>query len=224
VTKPKEYHVYLRLEDLLLLDGKVEDKVQRVIDVAKQEASFGFDSPVLNEIMRLAETEGKLEWWYKEITSCPLCDKKLDYYTYPRSGRYHRRGDKNYDKPKKHSGVTFFRMSSIHICRTCWDTLAKSLLIDYILDNDLKIEIPKNDYRDTRYVKDPSYTCFNCTAEIYESEMGLRPTLIGGGYYPAVCPNCGEVHKPLGRGHTLTGKFRLLEKNSSQQVFSLDKK
>jgi hypothetical protein len=211
----KTYDVKLLYDELLLLDGKVSGKAQDVIDVAKKESTYGFDIPILNEILRASETNGKLTWRYKDIRSCPLCDKKYSYHTYSRSSRNHYKGETNYDSPMYYWGLAFnegFVTIQGHgdFCGECDKT--KELthkLIDYILDNDLKIEIQKNDYKPTRYKYDPLRICFQCKEEIYESEMGDLPALMGG-YYKGKCPKCSAESRAFGKSHEITNKFRLI--------------
>jgi hypothetical protein len=211
MTQPKEYKIYLSLENLLLLDGKVSEESQKVIDTAKLDASFGLEDPRLNEILRLAVKGGKLDWVYSDVFSCPACGLKGDYQTYPRSSRYHRKGDKNYKKPIRYFGVRVFRYESHYMCGTCWKK-AMPVLIDYIISQDLKVEIQQNDYQETRYVVDDLRICYNCKREMYESEMGKLPTLMGRGDYPGVCPHCKAESRFLGSSHKTTDKFRLIEK------------
>jgi hypothetical protein len=83
-------------------------------------------------------------------------------------------------------------------------------LIDYVLDRDLKIEIQKNNYKVTRYIKDDVRVCFNCKKEIQESKMGLLPALMGG-EYRGKCPECGAESKPFGQSHEVTNKFIMIK-------------
>lgn len=209
------YDVKLSLEELKMLDGKVSEKAQEIINKAKKENSFGFPLPIMNEILRKAEEQGILTWTYKQIISCSFCnDKPHDYYRYPRSGRYHRKGDKNFDNPKYYSGIKFnegfvVMKGSGDMCSDCCEKYnVIHSLIDYILNNDLKIEIQKNDYRDSKYLKDEIRICYNCEHEMAESEMGKSQTVMGDGYYPSTCPKCGTESKPFGKSHKTTNKFK----------------
>lgn len=156
----KIYPIELTLEELLLIDGKVSEKAQEVINKAKQESTYGFDLPIMNEILRNSEKLGSLTWRYKQIRSCSYCDKKYDYHEYPRNGRYHNKGDKNYNKPKYYSGIAFNEgfVTIQGYGDMCSECASKHnvihRLIDYIIDNDLKVQIQKNDYRFTKYIKD----------------------------------------------------------------------
>jgi len=208
----KLYKIKLLFSELQLIDGKVSEETQKVINKAKQENSYGFELPVMNEILRKSEEIGTLTWRYKSIQSCKYCDKKYDYYTYPRSGRYHRKGDKNYSKPKHYSGIAFnegFVTIAGHgdMCSECaskYDVVHR--LIDYILDNDLKIQIQKNDYKPTKYIKDEIRICYECGKEIQESKMGKLRAIMGGSY-PGKCPHCGAESLAFGRSHKVTDKF-----------------
>lgn len=163
----KTYEIKLTFDELKALDGTVSEIAQKIIDLAKKEQSFGFSLPVLNEILRNAEEKGRLTWTYKSIRSCEYCDKKYDYAKYPRSGKYHRKGDKNLNKPLYYSGIKFNEgfvtiQGLGDMCRECCDKHdVIHQLIDYILDNDLHIEIQKNDYRDSKYLKDDIRICYS---------------------------------------------------------------
>lgn len=106
-AQAKTYSIDLVLNELILLDGKVSDKAQIIIDKAKQESSYGLELPIMNEILRKAEENGKLTWRYKSIRSCNYCDKPRTYHTYPRNTKYHSKGDNNYDKPIYYKGIVF---------------------------------------------------------------------------------------------------------------------
>lgn len=213
----KTYSIDLTLEELLPLDGKVSDKAQEIINKAKQESSYGFDLPVMNEILRNSEKSGMLTWRYKQVRSCSYCDKTYDYYTYPRSGRYHNKGDKNYDKPKYYSGIAFNEgfvtiQGYGDMCSECaskHDVIHR--LIDYIIDNDLKIQIQKNDYRITKYLKDDIRICYQCGNEMQESKMGRKSTLMGDGTFPSKCPGCGAESSVFGKSHKTTNKYVMIE-------------
>jgi hypothetical protein len=207
------YKVELTYDELLLLDTKVNDTAQSVIDVAKKEQGYGFDFPIIGQILQKSESLGSLNWSYESITHCSYCDKTYDYYKHKRSGRYHRKGEPDHKRPIHYSGVKFnpgfIRFSGYG--DMCTDCMSKhkviEQLIDYILDYDLKIEIRKNDYKPTKYKKDPMRICNNCGAEMYESEMGRRPVLMGGGTYPATCPHC-KTEGGIFNTHKTTNKYR----------------
>lgn len=216
MIKEKLYDVKLSLEELEILDGKVNSEAQKVVDIAKSESEFGFKLPIMNEVLRKSLEIGELTWRYKQIRSCSYCDKGYDYHTYPRSGRYHSKGDKNFDKPKYYSGIKFNEgcvtvLGSGDMCSDCEKEYnAIHILIDYILENDLKIQIQKNDYKDTKYIKDDIRICYHCEEEMQESKMGRNTTMMGDGTYPCSCPKCGAESLPFGRSHKTTKKFAMI--------------
>lgn len=210
----KTYDVDLTYNEIILLDGKVNEKVQKTINTAKMEKGFGFDNPSVNEALAEAMNTGKLTWRYKQISNCEYCGKKRDYYTYARDSRYHRKGEKNHDAPKYYSGMKFnegfVTMQGYgDMCTDCFEKYKKAM-IDYIIDNDLPIEIQKNDYKITKYLKDPICICYKCGKEMRESEMGRHSTMMGNGDYPSKCPHCGAESLFLGNSHKPTDKFVMI--------------
>lgn len=208
----KKYEIKLTLNELELLDTKVSEEAQKVINDAKQENSFGFELPLMNEILKKSLEIGKLTWIYDNMRSCKYCDKDYDYKAYPKSSRYHSKGDSNFDKPIHYRGLKFnagfVRVSNnADICCDCaekHDIIHK--LIDYIIDNDLPIEIQKNDYKPSKYLKDDIEICYECSKEMQESQMGLLPAVMEG-YYRGECPHCGAKSKAFGNNHETTNKF-----------------
>lgn len=213
----KTYEIKLTLEELLPLDGKVSEQAQKIINKAKQESTYGFDLPVMNEILRDSEKSGKLTWTYKQIRSCSYCDKSYDYHEYPRSGRYHRKGEKNYDKPKYYSGIKFNEgfitiQGNGDMCSECatkHNVIHR--LIDYIINNDLKTQIQKNDYKFSKYIKDDIRICYKCGNEMQESEMGRERTFMGDGTFPSTCPSCKAGSSGFGNNHKTTNKFVMIK-------------
>lgn len=175
----------------------------------------------MNEILKQAEKIGKLTWSNKQIRSCDYCDKKYDYYKYPRNGRYHRKGEKNFDKPIYYSGIKFNEGFVImkgygDMCLECCSKHdVKQRLIDYIIEHDLKVEIMKNDYKPGKYLKDDIRICFDCGEEMLESKMSKERTLMGDGYYPSGCPKCGAKSLPFGKSHKITNKFGFIKNPES---------
>lgn len=210
MEKVKKYSVDLTLDELKQLDGKVGEAAQKVIDQAKQEAEIGFDLPVMNEILRKSMTTGTLTWTRKSIRSCSYCDKKHTYQTYARNSRHHNKGDLNYDKPLYYSGIAFNEGFVVFkgIGDMCWECCSKhnviERLINYIIENDLKIQIQSNQYKPGTYLKEPIYTCKDCEKEFSESLMG-RESAIFGGTYPSRCPHCNS------KNTSKTDKFTFIQ-------------
>jgi len=190
----EKYSVKLSLSELKLLDGRVSKEAQEVVDTAKKEAGYGFELPVMNRILREAEERGELTWTWKEIRSCPYCDKHYTYHPYVTNGKYARKGEPNYSRPKYYRGVQFnvgFISFQGHgdMCIDCLkEKRVLERLIDYILDHDLEIEIQQ---------------------EMRASEMGKKPAMFGSGSYPAICPHCG-AESMLFRGHKTTDKWVMM--------------
>ncbi|RXZ78009.1 hypothetical protein EBB07_28530 [Paenibacillaceae bacterium] len=211
--KTKRYKIELSLDELELIDGKVSEEAQKVIEEAKKESSYGFELPIMNEIIKNSEKTGMLKWKHKYILSCDYCDKKSDYKIYPRSSRNHNKGDKNYNKPIYYSGIIynegFITIQGLgDMCQECSKKYnITNRLIDYIIDNDLKIEIIQNDYMDSKYLKDDISICYNCSKEMLESQMSRERTLMGDGTYPSGCPHCKSKSLPFGRSHNVTNRF-----------------
>ena len=104
--------------------------------------------------------------------------------------------------------LTFY--GSGDCCKECFDKhKVMETLIDYVLSKDLKIEIQKNEYKKTKYIKDDIRICFACKKEIQESKMGLLPALMGGEYH-GQCPECGAKSVPFGQTHEITSKFIMI--------------
>lgn len=218
----KTYKTDLTHEELVLLDGKVRNSVQEVIDLAKEENSIGFDFPLINEIIRNAKKAGKLTWSRKSIRYCSHCKQSAGYAKYTRNGRYHRKGEPNHKRPLTFSGFKFnpgFITIKRHgdCCATC-EKKHKVIenAIGYIINNNLQIQLPAytNRYVEgitSRWQKDPIRICFKCKKEAYESEMGKSRTLMNDGYYPSKCPHCKAESTPFGRSHKSTDKFRMIE-------------
>lgn len=174
----KEYNSKLTYDELILLDKKnIRKKTQRQINDIKLQKSFGFRYPIMNEILFKSLKKGKLTWHYKEMHYCQLCEKENGYKVYKRSSFYHKKGEKNYDKPISFRGIEFnpgFVTIKYHgdICSCCEEkhSIIKSLC-KHIIENDLKIELGKNKYYKTKYIRDQCYICFNCKEEIYSSDI-----------------------------------------------------
>ena len=210
MTEVKRYNVDLSYEELLLIDGKCNEKAQKVVDLAKAEYGFGLD-PICNEILAESMKTGKLTWCGIEISCCNTCDTKpRGYQTYTRSSRYHRKGEKNLDRPFRYNGIKpnqgFLIVTGMSgICRECWYNVYLPKLVNYIIENDLPIEIQKNDIAETKYKRDDIRICKKCGYKMRESEMGRLNCWFGSGTYPAICPKC------KGEQNDLTNEFVMMQ-------------
>lgn len=215
----KKYRVDLTYDELMLLDGKVSDEAQKVIENAKTENSFGLDD-FCNEILRIAVERGELTCGTQKISKCEHCSgKPSGYYRYSRSSRYHRKGEIDYDHPFSYTGIKPFQGLIVFqglpgVCVDCWRDKYLPKIVKYIIDNDLPVELQKNDIAESAWKKDKMLICYDCRKEMYESEMEQSPTIFGDGSYPADCPHCG-AHGGFGRSHEITDKFRMIKIKTS---------
>lgn len=212
--KTQYYTVSLTATELKLLDGKVNEATQKKINELKQAEAFGFDIPLMNEVLLASTVRGTFAYRFEQIRSCPYCDKGYSYHTYAKNSRSHKKGDDDTSKPMYYLGVVFNEGFIVmggygDICQECCEKhTVIERLIKKILDDDLKIELLG--HKNTRYKKDDMCVCYSCGNEMYESEMGRSPCLMGGGTYPSTCPKCGTVSLLFGRLHKTTNRFRMV--------------
>ena len=160
-NKQKTYNFDLTYDEVLLLDKQkgLTKENQIKVDNIKEENNVGLPLDIMNEIIMNSKKSGELTWRVKQIDHCEYCDKQRDYYRYTRSSRYHRKGDYNYDAPRYYTGYKFNEgfvtiKGRGDMCRECEEKYnVIHTLIDYIIDNDLKIEIQNNDYRFSKYIR-----------------------------------------------------------------------
>lgn len=207
-------------DQLLLLDGNADEKMQAVIDGIKLARANGADIPLVGKVLAEAQQAGWLRIIQSRGRFCSLCGKSAGYATYPRHGRHHRKGDKNYDRPLSMAGVCFESScvtikDHIDCCSACdKERGISAAIVNLIVSKELPIEL-LNDPRGL-FRKDDQRKCCKCEALIYESEMGKLQTLMGDGYYPGVCPRCGAKSLPFGwEHHSSTGKFRMVKNSPS---------
>ena len=160
-NKQKTYNFDLTYDEVLLLDKQkgLTKENQIKVDNIKEENNVGLPLDIMNEIIMASKKSGELTWRIKQIAHCEYCDKERDYYRYTRSSRYHRKGDYNYDAPRYYTGYKFNEgfvtiKGRGDMCKECEEKYnVIHTLIDYIIDNDLKIEIQNNDYRFSKYIR-----------------------------------------------------------------------
>lgn len=214
------YKVNLSYDEIILLDGKCNKEAQKLVDKAKLENSFGLD-PICNAILAQSIKSGKLTWTRVTISSCIVCAAKpAGYHTYDRNSRYHSKGSYNYDKPLRYSGIKPNQGSLIvenapGLCIDCWFDIYLPKLIKHIIDNDLPIEIQKNNIAETKYIRDNIRICKDCGNKIQESKMGKEYSLFRrGDTYPATCPYC------FSEANTTTEEFVMIkrEDNTNEKI------
>lgn len=200
-------------DELLLLDGKCSATIQDEIEKVKQKKTL-HDDPIIGAAILESLKSGTFEYRViHDMRYCSLCKKSGGYATYTRNSRHHRKGDKNYDKPLGFTGIRLnpgFVTVQGHgsFCQVCdRDNNYTGRILKHILDNNLPIELIGN--TQTKFKKDKMRICYECKAEIFESEMAPGHALMGG-YYPCGCSKCGAKQLLFGHSHTCTDKFRML--------------
>ena len=201
--------VELSNEELMHLDGKVNPKVQIMIDRIKVAFQYRELGHPLDELIADSMRTGELMWIYQSLRgseSCDRCKTSPGYVDYL-SGR--NRGKVNWNRPISIDGFTFRTCDAapdIRLCRACALEAIK-ILKEYILGHDLQIQIPE----DTRYARENERLCYKCGAKIWEFDMIYFPSLMGKGFYYAACPLCRAEVRPFNACEiSFTGVFRMV--------------
>lgn len=194
--------------ELALLDGKCSPKVQREVDSAKSRMAMANQTPdipqsairLIQKIVDTAKQDGELTFYYTSIKSCDVCGEKGGYRQYTRSSRYHRKGETDYDHPNYLNGVelkrSFVRMQGYVSVGCCSECFAKyKPAIAEALKN-IPAEIPEAIAGiKPLYKKYDNRQCSKCGWTGHEGQMGKSLTLMGDGYYPSTCPQCGAKNE-----------------------------
>ena len=196
------YNVELTADEVILLDGRCGPKIQAIVDTAKSAISISANAglsdsmaKMISEIVTEAKSKGKLSYRYNNIAYCPCCKHSEGYHVHKRNGKYHRKGDKDYDNPKTFGGwevadnfVTIKNRISRGFCTNCSDKVLPTLQQEL---KGVKAQIPDDLLGEKcRYKKYPNKHCTQCGWGGHEGEMIKAPTLMGDGFYPAKCPKC----------------------------------
>lgn len=195
--------VKLTDKELILLDGYCSDKVQAEVALAKERIDMASKMPekdatvvkLIQDVVNLAKTQGVIGFRYWKLKTCPVCGKSDGYYVYPRTTKYHRKGEMDYSHPRYLNGVElaspFVVMDgyvNVGCCYECFQKYKEDIL-DAL--KDIPAEISKNITGvEPIYKKYDNRKCASCGWEGHEGEMGKRLTMMGNGYYPATCPQC----------------------------------
>lgn len=219
VMEEKLYKVKLTYNEICALDGSTNPKnrskeLQDTIDNAKKEHSLGFSPAIINEVILKSEQIGTFSYSRVQMRYCEYCKKAGDYLRYTRSTRYHRKGEKNFDKPTYINGIKFnpgfIRVQGLgDICSECEkNNHVIQTIENYLLSHDSKVELAGNPL--TVYKKDPIQICHTCGKEMQESKMGREPAMISG-TYPAYCPHCHAKGNVWNKPHQSTDKFVMIK-------------
>lgn len=201
--------VTLSDEECALLDGRVGEKAQAVVDAAKarlaaREAYSGL-APLLAalvaDVLTEATTHGRLTYQHTRIRYCHYCERGGGYVHF-KSGR--NRGMADYKRPLTLDAVEFayrfVRIERSVAVGACGECVASALPTIREALRGVRAELPEP----LRIEGEPTYkhydrrTCKSCGWTGHEGLMGRLPALMGG-TYPGICPQCKSEQKIMGR-------------------------
>lgn len=197
--------VSLNDDEMLLLDGKCSEEVQAKVNIVKSQIAMKakltsikpeFASFIADTVER-AKTYGALSCTYKGLRYCKVCNATAGYALYTRSTRWHRKGDKNMDRPLTLSGIelaqgfiSFQGYANLGCCNKCWAEI-KPLLVKEL--EGVEAEIPTSiTGKPPEFKKYDNRKCTVCGWTGHEGLMGRSCTLMGDGTYPSTCPKCNQ--------------------------------
>lgn len=200
----KEYK--LTDHEALLLDGKVSQNVQELVDSAKNRIAMFEAMPELGaekagfiaDVVGLAKKAGKLAFYHNRIRYCPVCKTNAGYHVHARSSRKqfgHKKGDIDYGSPRSMPGVelqdSFVTIEGLvyqGCCTACFDSL-KPKLAERLAD--VTAEIPEAITGiPPKWRKWTTNKCSACGWVGPEGKMLRMRTMMGDGYYHGGCPSC----------------------------------
>lgn len=196
-------------QELVLLDGKCSSKIQTEVDAAKgriaMQSKMSCEPHIaafVADAVKEAKEHGLLRLLREDLRYCRYCKKSAGYYTYPRTGRYHRRGETDYGHPKYMSGVEladrFISVkgySCVGCCSECWQK-AQPLLAKELEGVMAEVSEAITGHK-PMFKKWDNMKCEKCNWEGHEGQMGRLPCLLGVGYYQGKCPQCGAENRVL---------------------------
>jgi hypothetical protein len=212
-------------EEVACLDGRCSPKTQGEVDKAKARMAARASMPQLthegaalvSDVVMLAKTEGQVIFMFRQVRSCRVCGKSAGYAKYKRSGRWHRKGDDDTDKPLTMLGVELASRSvnmhgSVHVgcCEPCFRSLQGELIKALEpIRAEIASAITGHASRFKRYQR---RHCTSCGWRGHEGQLEKLPTLMGDGYYPGKCPVCGYENKFLGENKIkMSDGFEIIE-------------
>lgn len=188
--------------DLIQLDGKCSDALQKQIDIVKSELDIQrnhhpllspAESRAVARIARSARKNRSLGGYNHQVsgaTSCSCCGKSPGYKPYMRNGSNGAvKGKPNRDKPLSMRTMQIARQ---YLCMDCWGVIGPAL------DKEIageEIAINRNVFdREPEYVIYETVRCRGCSWEGFQHELRLVPdkhdaerTHFGG------CPGCDKT-------------------------------
>ena len=215
--------VRLTDKELSLLDGKCNEKVQE--EVVKAINRLGIkhkldDVPehlqdFVTRVVEEAEKNKLLVFRHRRASRCKVCGKSAGYAKYARNSRSHKKGAPNYDRPLTFSGIELAQRSvtmqnslDVGCCADCWEE-AESYVKTALTG--IEAELPAQIGDSTKYKRYRNRKC-KCGWMGHEGQMTKKRTMMGDGYYPAGCPECGLENSlfstnniELAKGYALVG-------------------
>lgn len=205
-----KHTVLLTDAELLLLDGQGSAHVQALIDNVRErmsmESRLGIgehDAELILGLLTECETHKKLIFRHEQIRRCGVCGTAAGYAKVSRASKYKRKGDIDYDRPLSLPGIELADRSVIirgsverGCCKACFDRLLP--IIRSELDG-VEAQIPEQiSGKPAVFRRFPVERC-ECGWMGSADEMGTKPTMMGDGYYPGACPQCGTEQTVMGR-------------------------
>ena len=194
--------VDLTLEEILLLDGKVNEKAQQVIDNSKEAHRIKTESglsdteaAMVQKIILSARDQLRLTFHYENITQCPCCGRNDGYWPVRRTTKYKRKGQPDYDNPKlirawsvNPGFITISRHISLGWCGSCKDRVMP-VVLEALKDDQIEVSqiltgVPP------KFKRYQNREC-ECGWKGHEGEMKWDLALMGDGKFPSRCPKCG---------------------------------
>jgi hypothetical protein len=197
-----KHSVDLTFEELALLDGRVNEKAQRVIDNSKEAHRIKTESglsdteaAMTQKIILSARDQLRLTFHYENIARCPCCGRSDGYWPVRRTTKYKRKGEPDYDNPKliracsvNPGFVTVRHHISLGWCPSCEDRVKPAVLSalkdDQIEVSQLLTGVPP------KFKRHQNREC-ECGWKGHEGEMKWETALMGNGTFPSRCPQCG---------------------------------
>lgn len=207
MMKTPLYSVSLTTDEMLLLDGKVRPEIQKEVDLAKEAKAledFADDAAqarFIADALREARTNGRLICRWIQLYYCNYTSRSAGYGTHRRRGKYHRKGETDYNKPLTMAGVEladrFLRIQGRAIlgcCKEFWDKVRPKLALQ-LQDIEAEIAEELTGYP-PRWKRFNRYECDQCKWTGHEGQLLELPALFGG-RYAGECPNCHAKNLPL---------------------------
>lgn len=195
----RDKYLMLTAEEILVLDGKCQEKTQKEVDQIKQENEAIARHPELSEgravmvarIVGAAKTLGVLRVDGVSLDECDACGREA------KTKKIRRK-----DVRLPFGGVDLARgfitmqgRANVGCCKECFEAIKGALRqeldgVEAEIDEKVTGISPK-------WKKWNNRKCNKCGWEGHEGEMGLLPALMGNGDYRGECPKCAGKNLPL---------------------------